>query len=164
MKKIIALILCLLLCFSAVACTPTPDPTEPSGSSPADPTDSSPTDPSTAAPTEPTIPLDTPTEISGKWFFNETLTAPIFEGESYSRNVFFGAILTSSGIYYNMTLAATNGDPVSYSLSFNNTNVVYDSTANTWQSNEFRTIDFGEGNTVDRTFYLWLIENATPVE
>ena len=63
MKKIIALILCLLLCFSAVACTPTPDPTEPSGYSPADPTIPSPTEPSTEGPTDPTKPTS-PTEPS----------------------------------------------------------------------------------------------------
>lgn len=150
MKKIIALILCLLLCFSAVACTPTPDPTEPP----------------VTEPTVPTLPPDAVTELVGKWKFNDTLTPANYTGSGTLFEYDVGFLTNGNNIYFQFAFTATEGENPVYTLIYHYDKVAYDSSAETpWTSDAFQVVDFGIGAiTVDPDFYLWFINNATPIK
>ncbi|MBE6584867.1 MAG: hypothetical protein E7649_07865 [Ruminococcaceae bacterium] len=106
------------------------------------------------------VDITTRVSVSGKWRLNETIIIESnqfwnveFEnnGSSFEAIQILNTDIVDGVNIYTLFYYPKDG----YEIS------VYNSTKKTWESDEYRTIDFGSAvQQVDATFYEWLLNNA----
>jgi hypothetical protein len=102
----------------------------------------------------------TTTKIKGKWIFDDV--PMVVDGDEYLDDRVVNVNYTSNGEEFIAIGINSPTNQLVYSYDLENHNYVY-TNASGWSKEEYKTIDFGEGQAVDPEFYNWMFDHAIEV-